>query len=326
MTVLLAVSCGRKTGDGPTVSRFDGFTQGTTYHILVKSDGPLHLEKEIDSLLTEVDNSMSLYNPQSLLSRLNRNETDSADGFITECILTARRISEQSDGAYDVTVKPLTAAYGFTGDMPVQNPDVDSLLELVGYDKIAVENGRLRKADPRMQIDLNSIAQGATSDYIAAYFDKLGIEEYMIEVGGEIFCRGLNAKGKPWVVGIDRPKEGNLTPGADLQVKISLSEKGLATSGNYRKFRTDSSGRKIVHTVDPRTGQPVISDLLSATVVAETSAEADAYGTALMVMGLERSKEFLAAHPEIQAYLIYSDEQGRFQTYVTPELGRTIAR
>ena len=137
---------------------------------------------------------------------------------------------------------------------------------------------------------------------------------------------GLNAKGKPWVVGIDRPKEGNFTPGADLQVKISLSGKGLATSGNYRKFRTDSSGRKIVHTVDPRTGQPVTSDLLSATVVAETSAEADAYGTALMVMGLERGKEFLAAHPEIQAYLIYSDEQGRFQTYVTPELGRTIAR
>ena len=148
MTALLAVSCGRKTGDGPTVSRFDGFTQGTTYHILVKSDGPLHMENEIDSLLTEVDNSMSLYNPQSLL----------------ECIRTARRISEQSDGAYDITVKPLTAAYGFTGDVPVQNPDVDSLLKLVGYDKIAVENGRLRKADPRMQIDLNSIAQGATSD------------------------------------------------------------------------------------------------------------------------------------------------------------------
>ena len=201
MTALLAVSCGRKTGDGPTVSRFDGFTQGTTYHILVKSDGPLHMENEIDSLLTEVDNSMSLYNPQSLLSRLNRNETDSVDGFIAECIRTARRISEQSDGAYDITVKPLTAAYGFTGDVPVQNPDVDSLLKLVGYDKIAVENGRLRKADPRMQIDLNSIAQGATSDYIAAYFEKLGIEEYMIEVGGEIFCRGLNAKGKIKEVG-----------------------------------------------------------------------------------------------------------------------------
>ena len=119
MTALLAVSCGRKTGDGPTVSRFDGFTQGTTYHILVKSDGPLHMENEIDSLLTEVDNSMSLYNPQSLLSRLNRNETDSVDGFIAECIRTARRISEQSDGAYDITVKPLTAAYGFTGDVPV---------------------------------------------------------------------------------------------------------------------------------------------------------------------------------------------------------------
>lgn len=284
------------------------------------------MEKEIDSLLTEVDNSMSLYNPQSLLSRLNRNETDSVDGFIAECIRTARRISEQSDGAYDITVKPLTAAYGFTGDVPVQNPDVDSLLELVGYDKIAVENGRLRKADPRMQIDLNSIAQGATSDYIAAYFEKLGIEEYMIEVGGEIFAGASTPRASHGSSGSTGRRKATSRREPDLQVKISLSGKGLATSGNYRKFRTDSSGRKIVHTVDPRTGQPVTSDLLSATVVAETSAEADAYGTALMVMGLERGKEFLAAHPEIQAYLIYSDEQGRFQTYVTPELGRTIAR
>lgn len=284
------------------------------------------MENEIDSLLTEVDNSMSLYNPQSLLSRLNRNETDSVDGFIAECIRTARRISEQSDGAYDITVKPLTAAYGFTGDVPVQNPDVDSLLKLVGYDKIAVENGRLRKADPRMQIDLNSIAQGATSDYIAAYFEKLGIEEYMIEVGGEIFCRGLNAKGKPWVVGIDRPKEGNFTPGArpagqNLAERERTRHIGQLPQVPHRLERPKDRpyGRS-------ENGAAVTSDLLSATVVAETSAEADAYGTALMVMGLERGKEFLAAHPEIQAYLIYSDEQGRFQTYVTPELGRTIAR
>lgn len=175
----------------------------------------------------------------------------------------------------------------------MQQPNVDSLLRFVGYRKIAVDGGRLRKEDPRMQLDLNSIAQGATSDYIAAYFDSLGLTDYIVEVGGEIFCRGSNAEGKPWRVGIDRPAEGNVLPGADLETVIGLSGQGLATSGNYRKFYTDDKGRKIVHTINARTGEPVISNLLSVTVVGPTATLADAYGTVCMILGLEKSKEFL---------------------------------
>ena len=322
--ILLLTGAGCAEQKESVLSRFDGFAQGTTYRIIVKSDRAVDLKNEIDSLLLVIDRSMSLYEPQSLLSRLNRNETDSVDRFIAHCLDEARRISDETGGLYDVTIKPLTSVYGFAGDSVVARPNIDSLLELVGYRKISVEDGRLVKADPRMQIDLNSIAQGATSDYIAAYIDSLGFDEYLVEVGGEIFSRGTNGKGRPWVVGIDRPEEGNFTPGADLQVKLGLSGRGLATSGNYRKFYTDDEGRKIVHTVDPLSGKPVVSNLLSATVVAPTATSADAYGTALMVMGLDRSREFLETLSGVEAYLVYADDRGEFRTYVTPGMQALI--
>ena len=235
IVALAVAACGGVKKDNQ-VTVIDGFAQGGTYHIVIKSDRPVDLKGQVDSLLREIDNSMSLFNPDSRLRRLNRNETDSVDAFIADCIAEAERLSRETDGAYDITVKPLTAAYGFAGDSVVQQPNVDSLLRFVGYRKIAVDGGRLRKEDPRMQLDLNSIAQGATSDYIAAYFDSLGLTDYIVEVGGEIFCRGSNAEGKPWRVGIDRPAEGNVLPGADLETVIGLSGQGLATSGNYRKF------------------------------------------------------------------------------------------
>lgn len=304
----------------------DGFAQGGTYHIVLKGTGydKESLKYEIDSLFSVVDNSMSLYNPESLLSRLNRNETDSVDSFITRCIEQAEKISRESDGAYDVTIKPLTAAYGFAEDSTSEAPNVDSLLQLVGYEKISIRDGRLTKQNSNIQIDLNSLAQGATVDFIASWLDTKGFENYIIEMGGEIFCRGTNANDKAWQVGIDRPIEGNLTPGADLQVIIGISGQGLATSGNYRKYYTTDDGRKIVHTIDARTGEPVISNLLSATVVASTATLADAYGTLFMILGLDRSKEFLSTRPDLQAYLIYSDDAGKLKTYVTPGLASMI--
>lgn len=305
----------------------DGFAQGGTYHIVVKDARAKtwNLKAQIDSLIEVIDRSVSLYNPQSRLSRINRNETDTLDPLTQQCIEIAERISRESEGLYDITIKPLTAAYGFAGEQTVQHPNLDSLLQFVGYQRIAVQEGRLVKQDPRIQLDLNSIAQGASVDFLSDYLNRLGVEDYIIELGGEIFCRGTNAQGAPWRVGIDRPTEGNITPGADLQVILGLSNEGLATSGNYRKFYTDSLGRKIVHTINALTGEPVISNLLSVTMVARDATLADAYGTVCMVLGLERSKAFLAAHPELQAYMIYSDEQGNFKTYVTSGLAQRIA-
>ncbi|HJB84535.1 MAG TPA: FAD:protein FMN transferase [Candidatus Alistipes merdigallinarum] len=318
--------CSGKSDPKENRTVIDGFAQGGTYHIVLKGSGydRESLKYEIDSLFAVVDNSMSLYNPESLLSRLNRNETDSVDLFITRCIEQAEQISRESDGAYDVTIKPLTAAYGFAEDSTSEAPNVDSLLQLVGYEKIAIRDGRLTKQNSNMQIDLNSLAQGATVDFIASWLDTKGFENYIIEMGGEIFCRGTNPNDTPWHVGIDRPIEGNLTPGVDLQVIIEVSGQGVATSGNYRKYYTTDDGRKIVHTLDARTGTPVISNLLSASVVASTATLADAYGTLFMILGLDRSKEFLSTHPDLQAYLVYSDDTGNLKTYVTPGLAAMI--
>ena len=321
---LVLAGCG---GGRSRVTTIDGFAQGSTYHIVIKSDRPMDDARAgIDSVIATFDRSASLYYKGSLLERLNANETDSVDAYIAECIEVAGRLSRESDGLYDITVKPLVAAWGFAGEERTERPDVDSLLQYVGYEKIRLENGRLVKSDPNVQIDLNSIAQGYTADILGRYIESLGVTDYLVEIGGEIFCRGINPDGREWVVGIDKPVEGNFTPGADLQVKLGISNEGLATSGNYRKFYTDGQGRKIVHTIDPRTGMSAESSLLAATVVAPTAILADAYGTMFMVMGLERSREFLAGRPDVQAYLVYADSAGNFRTYVTPALARTIVK
>ena len=318
VALLFLGACTPKKTYTPTV--IDGFAQGGTYHIVIRDSVRASVTEEIDSILTAIDFSLSVYNPESLISRINRNETDSLDGWIADCIRIAEGLSRESDGLYDITVKPLTAAYGFAGADSTQLPNVDSLLQYVGYEKISIENGRLIKSASGVQIDLNSIAQGYTVDVIVGHFDAMDLTNYLIEVGGEIFSRGLNSQDEPWVVGIDKPFEGNYVPGADVQVKIHLTGRGLATSGNYRKFYTDDSGRKIVHTINPKTGQPEVSNLLSATVVAPDATLADIYGTYMMVAGLDGAKAFLSNHPEVDAYLIYSDDRGSYQVYYSQGL------
>lgn len=325
LTGILFLSCQPKPTRVATV--IDGFAQGSTYHIVLVSDRQLDIQPQIDSLLDAIDSSLSLYNPESRLCRINRNETDSLDTFITDCIIAAERVSRESEGRYDITIKPVTGAYGFAGGRTTQYPNLDSLMRFVGYEKISVRDGRLVKALPNMELDLNSIAQGYTADAVAAYLDRLGLTDYLVEVGGgEIFCRGLNPQGQPWRVGIDRPIEGNIIPGADLQERIGISDKGLATSGNYRKFYVNDAGQKIVHTIDARTGECVISNLLSATVLASDATQADAYGTVLMILGLDESIRFLREHPQLEAFLIYSDEAGNLQTYMTPGMEKLVIR
>lgn len=323
LTALLAVIllCGCKEKAALQQTTIDGLAQGGTYHIvLIGPDSYDSLRTEIDSLLSEIDNSVSLFNPTSRLSRINAGESDSLDSFLIGCIRSADTVSRIGKGCYDITVKPLTAAYGFTGGRPTQHPNVDSLLQFVGYQKIRIEGERLVRERPEIQLDLNSIAQGASADAIGRLIEAHQIENYLVEIGGEIYCKGHNLRGKPWRVGIDRPTEGNLSPGANLQVRIGIHDCGLATSGNYRKFYTDSSGRKIVHTINARTGLPVESNLLSATIIAPTSTMADAFGTLCMVVGLEESKRLLAEQPHLQGYLVWADSTGAFRTYATPGL------
>jgi thiamine biosynthesis lipoprotein len=227
-----------------------------------------------------------------------------------------------SGGAYDVTIKPLTTAYGFAGKERDYKVNIDSLLQFVGMDKVSIENGRLVKTDERVALDFNSIAKGYTVDLAANELEQMGVENYIVDIGGEVRCKGINKKGVAWRVGVETPFDGNQSNGEFIQQVISLSNCSMATSGNYRRYYLDDEGRKVAHTIDPRTGQSVISELLSATVIAPTCAEADAYGTMFMALGKEAAIELARRMSEqgVYVYFITSGRGDDFEVYYSSQL------
>lgn len=307
--------------------RVEGSMLGTFLHLSAQTSVP---SAEIYERMMRIDSmakaSMSIFDKNSLLSRINRGETDSLDEHIVFNITLAERVSRLSGGVYDVTVKPLVEAYGFAGKNPDFKVNVDSLLEFVGYDKISVRDGRLVKSDRRVQLDFNSIAKGYVVDLAAETLEQWGIENYMVDIGGEVRCKGVNPKGMAWRVGIETPFDGNDVPGAYIQQVLSLNDCAMATSGNYRRYYIDNQGRKVAHTINPQTGQSAITDLLSATVVAPTCAEADAFGTMFMALGKERAIE-LARELEsegVMVYFITSGEGDEFEIYYSKQLASTL--
>lgn len=313
----------------PVYVDVDGEMLGTFLHVTALTDRPA---SEIYDLMMRIDaeakSSMSIFDEGSLLNRVNRNQTDSIDRHIAFNLELAGRVHEVSDGAYDVTVKPLVEAYGFAAKDRTKNPNIDSIMEFVGFDKVRVENGRLIKSDPRVQLDFNSIAKGYVVDMAADALEQMGIENYIVDIGGEVRCRGQRAKGGPWRVGVETPFDGNQSPGAYVQQVISLSDCAFATSGNYRRYYIDDEGRKVGHTIDPRTGRSAVSDLLSATVVAPTCAEADAFGTMFMALGKEKAleKARVLEKQGILVYFITSGADGAFEVYYSEALASTLKR
>ncbi len=318
----LSMACSAACGEVRDYTVVDGTMLGTTLHAVADVEGVTAsgLYAEAMALDAEAKASMSIFDQGSLLSRLNRNETDSVDGHIAFNLCLADSISRLSGGRYDVTVKPLVEALGFAGKERSATPDIDSILEFVGYEKVRIEDGRLVKDDPRIQLDFNSIAKGYTVDLLAALMESHGAENYIVDIGGEVRCRGLNREGNPWRIGIETPFDGNMSDGDYLQRRISITDGALATSGNYRRFYYDENGNKVAHTIDPVTGRSVISRLLSATVAAPTCAEADALCTMLMAMGADRALEFVAAHPGMKVYLILAGEGESYEEYVSPAM------
>ena len=305
--------CSRETA----YRNIEGFTQGTTYHIAYSPDVKDSLDSFVNDILLRVDNSLSVYNDSSIISTLNRGDSVGIDSLFINVFNRSKVIYQISNGAFDISGAPLFDiwGFGFKNKEHVTQKMIDSILLYVGMDKVNIENGVLVKSDKRLTLNANAIAQGYTADVIAKEFDKLGIQNYLVEIGGEIFCKGVNSKGKEWTIGIDKPVEGNMIQGEDLQVVLSLTDKGLATSGNYRKFY-EEGGEKFSHTIDPKTGYPVRHSLLSATVVAEDAMTADALATFFMVVGLDKAKVFLAEYEEVQAYLVYADGD-KFKVFQT---------
>lgn len=294
-----------------------GYAQGSTYSIVYYNDGT-DLQYQVDSILVAYDRVLSTYQPNSYISRWNNGTLKDAQqpAWFTEVVGRSLEVAQETDGAFDITVKPLMDFwFGRKWDTSqVDSAQVDSILALVGSEHLSRQGDIFVKDDARVQLDVNAIAQGHSVDVVAGMLTSKGCGAFLVEIGGEVFARGTKPDGKPWTVGIDRPSDdGN--PDRNLALSVRLTDRGLATSGNYRKF-VEVNGEKLGHSLDPRTGHPATTDVLSATIIAPDAATADAYATACMVMGLERCKQFITAHEGIEGVLIYS-QQGEMLTWIS---------
>ena len=308
---VLVCACGVRRSAERTYLNVSGLTQGSTFSITYGDSLGRDFAPAIDSLLRLADSTMSVFNEQSVLSRINRNELDTLPSIVAQAIAQSMRLAEETEGAFDITIGPVTRAIGFAGGQlrGIDTSHVLALMQHVGMDKIRLEGNRLLKQTPQVFIDLNGIAQGITVDMIAEFFEHQGVHNYLVEVGGEIMACGKSGRGSAWIVGVDSPIEGAI-PGQCLQAKMRLTRRrGLATSGNYRKF-VEVDGQRYSHTIDPLTGLPTLNALLSATVLAPSASLADALGTAFMVRGLEWSQAYVQAHADVDAILVYADSTG----------------
>lgn len=301
----------------------EGKIFGTYYHITYQSSDNLH--KEIIDALNKVDASMSMFNSQSTVSKINRGEQTEADPMLKYLFAKAQQVSETTQGAFDITVAPLVNAwgFGFHEDKWPTKQDIDSIMNFVGYRKVRLSGNNILKDDPRLMIDLSAIAKGYGSDVVARVLEKAKVRNYMIEIGGEIVTKGKNSKGKKWKIGVATPND-DAEQQSQFQCVLQLTDRAMATSGNYRNFYF-KDGVKYAHTINPVTGQPVQQDIISATILAPKCYEADAYATACMVMGLEKSKRIIGSQKQIEAYLIYM-EKGKQKVWMTEGFSHHIAK
>ena len=283
-----------------------GMVFGTTYSITYQYHE--NLKSDIEGVMQQVDNSLSPFNKSSVITAINNNTSTKADNYLTEVFTLAQTVNKETDGAFDITVAPLVNAWGFgfrSGTRPT-DAQIDSLLTIVGQEKVTLKDGKIIKSDPRIMLDCSAIAKGFGVDKVAEFLAGKGIENYLVEIGGEISARGKNSRGTEWNIGVTKPVDDSLSINQENQAVLQITDKAMATSGNYRNFYYEG-GKKYAHTINPHTGKPAQSDILSATVIAQSCAVADAYATAFMVLGSEKAKEILQKHPELQAYLILSD-------------------
>lgn len=303
-----------------------GYAQGGTYNITYSPKGkngkriktlPPDIEKIVDKALSQIDNSLSGYNKNSTLSAVNSNEEIELDSLFIDLFNQSLEIYNTSGGLFDISAAPLFDmwGFGFSNKESVTQEKIDSVLTFVGMDKVKISGRRIVKTDPRIRLNFNAIAQGYSCDHVANALESEGVCDYLIEIGGEIMCKGKNPRGARWNIAVDSPIDGSMNSGEFIQDIIEISDAGVVTSGNYRKFYIEN-GEKYSHTINPLTGYPVKDNLLSATIIAKDATIADAYATWCMVIGLEESIRFLESNEDLEGYLIYDDE-GEFKTYYT---------
>lgn len=316
---LLFTGCGAPDS-GPQMVNIRGIVFGTYYSVTYYEDDGTAFDAEIDSLLQDFNSSLSFYDRESLLSRINRNEETRVDDYFEVVFRRSMEISRETDGAFDATVFPLINAWGFgpTERADMTQARVDSLLDVVGYEKIRLENGHVVKDDDRVQLDFNAIAKGYAADVVGEFLESKGVDVYLVEIGGDLVAKGMKPDESNWRIGLEIPAQ-EADADQEWHYFVEVMDQGLATSGDYRRYY-EEDGRRYSHTIDPGTGYPVDHHLISVSVFAADAMSADAYATAFMVMGLDESISFVEDRDDLEAYLIFSDDEEGFGYYVSTGL------
>ena len=311
--LVFLASCGKQ----PQKMVLQGLAQGSYYAVTYFDEQNRNFQHEIDSIFHAVDLSVNLWVDSSVISKVNRNEEVTLDSIFIDNFNIAQEAARLSDGYFDPTISPIVAAWGFSyknGDS-ITPQLIDSLRQLVDYRNIRIEDGKVVKTNLGMKLDFNAIAQGHTSDLIAAFLDSRGIRNYLVDTGGEIIARGGKPNGDPWIVGIEKHAD-NWDSEQVVQARVALHDKGLVTSGSTRKY-VERNGKRYSHCIDPKTGYPVEHNVLSATVMAESSVWADALASICMVMGMEKSLPLIEGMDGVEAYYIFVNEHNELETFAT---------
>lgn len=319
--ILICLIC---NGQNSNCIKIEGFTQGTTYHISYYDKKNRNFKNEIEKILIDFDYSVSTYNSNSIISKINTNQTSIVDEYFIKCFKTAKKIWKQTNGAFDPTVYPLVNYWGFGKNKreKIDSKKIDSILQFVGFDLIQLKGKKIIKKDPRVKLDFNAFAQGYSVDVISNFLRKKGCKSFIVEIGGEVYAKNKKNNGDFWKIGIEEPIDNSISNNP-LKAIIKLKNMAVATSGNYRKY-FEENGVKYAHHIDPKTGYPAKNNLLSATIISKNGITSDATATGILVMGLEKAKLFLSANPKIKAYLIYSDEVGNFKTFKSFQVNQLI--
>jgi FAD:protein FMN transferase len=312
LNILFGINIFFANGNRYKLFKISGFAQGTTYNVTYYAYNSAVSKKQVDSIFSVIDNSMSLYKKKSLINQFNASSKGVVtDGHFKKVIQKSLEVYKLSDGLFDVTVKPLVQAWGFgvtpVSGIPTQNV-INKVLKYSGSDKLKLKNSYLQKINPAIQVDLNGIAQGYSVDVIATFLKEKGIENYLVELGGEIRVKGKNQlTNKQFLIGIESASHNEEQPSYDKV--ITVKEGAVTTSGNYRKYYANG-GKIISHLINPKTGHPIQNEMISATVWAKDAITADAFDNVFMAMGIQKSFTYLNKHNTMEAYFIYKKNDG----------------
>jgi FAD:protein FMN transferase len=310
LIVLSVVSCKQDV----TNTRLNGPIFGTFYDVTYASDGNENFQESLDSIFAAVNQSMSNYQADSDISKVNKHELEVVDAYFVEVFKASKQIYNETNGVFDPTIGTLVNAWNFGSEQSKTKLDslkIDSLMQFVGFEKIQLKNNTLIKTDPKPYIDFNAIAKGYAVDLVAEFLESKYVANYLVNIGGELRTKGLNVeKQSGWTVAIENP---NFDGSQSYDKVFVLKDKAMATTGTYRKFKLDANGKRYAHIIDTKTGYPTKTNILSVSVIAEDCIMADGYATAFQAMGVERVKQFLTEHSELQAYLIFENENKGFE-------------